>query len=1108
MLSQLSEFLGSSFLARDKDGDTQTEALTITFGDVFDELSEENSVSGQNDVIDQLPETSEADAASGLTSKELLEADDEVMSGWSAENVSDRSRTISAQEPLAGEDEINATGGALESAPKDGEVSSASDGTSKELEQVSTLVSLDAPRGGRIESRNAPSQGDSVAKGVLSDQSALKIRLEELPTRPGKMLRDDVSRTFVGQSDDMQAATQTFAGKAAIPSKAISSRGTDIAASAKRSVGSKTDMRYSPAATEMHVTATGGGAVAATAENWSGERSPVSIPFSGNPYLGTFREYRAHDTALTEDAARKFSVSLAVGSDRDMTLGGEERATSAADSMASGNVPRDEVERSSRRRLIVPEGNAGPRTPLSGHHLEHRTLRNPPHDQARESIHELKPIEHRYPVHSEAKMYKSTADAITRAGFETRASERTEPLVSIKRLNATNPQEMKFKEHALPSGRAEPPPNPDFSTEEHSQLRGTLRSRVRNRTINFEMNSVGPEIKYGNNPGEFSTKRRPPNSVQSLTSQTVEAAVQVRPQEGGYDIASSPYMAQGKGDYIESKTQEELIAKVSEKTQKYYNSANPSQLHNPASISENEGRVNFASGSIGSENNYIFATTGPKARRSPILPEQPDFVGMTYAARSPKKPLIFPQSSDTLEFSRSLQLDSSAMPQVVEKPAMGKGSLWPVGLGSDTRSADLKEHTGIIDNEIGQSVLVREGRGSENVEVKLRERLVGTGFPAKEAPEPELSTFVKPLRADEQKAIPDRELSRNLSNEHGGESFNRIMRSDGSAQDTKGAVTDIQFFGNTKGAGFAVEVRRALPKFPSADTEESVRYSQQSEGRAGEDYSRPVSDQYRKAVRADGGVAGQAEDGPRLLSGNIGYEGRAARSPRSVQNDGSERQEPRAQAKDATEPMASSSQYSANPKSAGSSQGGLASAEAGASALSSLGLSMEEETDFRVQGTPVQGDLPSPSAGSMANQTSSSQVRSGQSASLIRQLSEVLPQVDRGEEEVVELKLRPEELGHLRFRMTHGEHGLILNISAERTETLDLLRRNIDQLARTLSDLGYESSSFSFDDSPTEQRDSGSAANLRDDGGDISQEPPSASLEPLGVSAPGLDIRI
>ena len=79
MLSQLSEFLGSSFLARDKDGDTQTEALTITFGDVFDELSEENSVSGQNDVIDQLPETSEADAASGLTSKELLEADDEVL---------------------------------------------------------------------------------------------------------------------------------------------------------------------------------------------------------------------------------------------------------------------------------------------------------------------------------------------------------------------------------------------------------------------------------------------------------------------------------------------------------------------------------------------------------------------------------------------------------------------------------------------------------------------------------------------------------------------------------------------------------------------------------------------------------------------------------------------------------------------------------------------------------------------------------------------------------------------------------------------------------------------------------------------------------------------
>ena len=66
------------------------------------------------------------------------------------------------------------------------------------------------------------------------------------------------------------------------------------------------------------------------------------------------------------------------------------------------------------------------------------------------------------------------------------------------------------------------------------------------------------------------------------------------------------------------------------------------------------------------------------------------------------------------------------------------------------------------------------------------------------------------------------------------------------------------------------------------------------------------------------------------------------------------------------------------------------------------------------------------------------------------------------QDKVIELKLRPEELGQLRFRIGQGESGLMLSVTADRPETLDLLRRNIDQLARHLSDLGYGSASFSF----------------------------------------------
>src|SRR5690606_15291901 len=47
-------------------------------------------------------------------------------------------------------------------------------------------------------------------------------------------------------------------------------------------------------------------------------------------------------------------------------------------------------------------------------------------------------------------------------------------------------------------------------------------------------------------------------------------------------------------------------------------------------------------------------------------------------------------------------------------------------------------------------------------------------------------------------------------------------------------------------------------------------------------------------------------------------------------------------------------------------------------------------------------------------------------------------------------------------RLSMADDGLTLSIVAERAETLDLIRRNADQLTRDLRDLGYQQIAFAF----------------------------------------------
>ncbi|MBV1866509.1 MAG: flagellar hook-length control protein FliK [Marinosulfonomonas sp.] len=62
----------------------------------------------------------------------------------------------------------------------------------------------------------------------------------------------------------------------------------------------------------------------------------------------------------------------------------------------------------------------------------------------------------------------------------------------------------------------------------------------------------------------------------------------------------------------------------------------------------------------------------------------------------------------------------------------------------------------------------------------------------------------------------------------------------------------------------------------------------------------------------------------------------------------------------------------------------------------------------------------------------------------------------------VELALSPEELGKVRLTLQAGDGSMVVSISAERSETLELLRRNIDQLAEHFREIGFDNLSFQF----------------------------------------------
>lgn len=94
---------------------------------------------------------------------------------------------------------------------------------------------------------------------------------------------------------------------------------------------------------------------------------------------------------------------------------------------------------------------------------------------------------------------------------------------------------------------------------------------------------------------------------------------------------------------------------------------------------------------------------------------------------------------------------------------------------------------------------------------------------------------------------------------------------------------------------------------------------------------------------------------------------------------------------------------------------------------------------------------------------------------IARQMAEAMQRLP---DRPVEIALNPRELGRVRMNISAAETGITVSVLAERPETLDLMRRNIDQLSIEFEAIGYTNINFAFSEGETagsfaEQQDTG-----------------------------------
>jgi len=113
----------------------------------------------------------------------------------------------------------------------------------------------------------------------------------------------------------------------------------------------------------------------------------------------------------------------------------------------------------------------------------------------------------------------------------------------------------------------------------------------------------------------------------------------------------------------------------------------------------------------------------------------------------------------------------------------------------------------------------------------------------------------------------------------------------------------------------------------------------------------------------------------------------------------------------------------------------------------------------------------------------------------------------------VGIALNPEELGRVRMVLTTTDTGVAISITAERPETLDLMRRHIDQLAEEFRSLGYSDIGFEFAEGDARGQFDNESTNNPPDGLTLPGSDPNTSesaplLPARAMSSGGLDLRL
>jgi flagellar hook-length control protein FliK len=123
-----------------------------------------------------------------------------------------------------------------------------------------------------------------------------------------------------------------------------------------------------------------------------------------------------------------------------------------------------------------------------------------------------------------------------------------------------------------------------------------------------------------------------------------------------------------------------------------------------------------------------------------------------------------------------------------------------------------------------------------------------------------------------------------------------------------------------------------------------------------------------------------------------------------------------------------------------------------------------------------------------------------------QQLAETMQTRGNG---VVELALRPEELGRVRMVLAGSESQMTVVIQAERQGTEELIRRHLEQLQQDLQDIGYSSISFAFGDRAPEREAEIATAGFGPENDDALADEGSPVSAPTRHSAGGgMDIRM